>query len=266
MKGRKAHRVAPLNIEEPTDKTIRIWRYMDFAKFILMLAQKGLYFVRCSLLDDKHEGSIPMVNFRARKAQPLLAKSSFNKDMLSLTLVNCWHMNDGESEAMWRLYGDSAKAIAIQSTFKRLRSLLDKHIICGKVHYIDYKKESIYDMGLPSQSFRSPCNRYPVRRQLEYTLAIPFMCKRKSFDHERELRAIVTCHTAISGKYKVNELGFESSVTGRLIPVSLNKLIENVYVSPSAPDWYFEAVQVAMKKFGLARKVKRSALDCRPLY
>ena len=50
------------------------------------------------------------------KATP---KRFFQAIMQSQT-VNCWHANDVESEAMWRLYADNGKAVAIETTVDAL--------------------------------------------------------------------------------------------------------------------------------------------------
>lgn len=38
--------------------------------------------------------------------------------------VNCWHRNDGESEAMWRLYAEGGRGVAIETTSEALKQLL----------------------------------------------------------------------------------------------------------------------------------------------
>ena len=43
------------------------------------------------------------------------------------TYINCWHLNNYESEAMWKLYSkDYANAIAIQTTTKSIYEAIDK--------------------------------------------------------------------------------------------------------------------------------------------
>lgn len=45
----------------PDDK-YPIWRYMDFTKFVSMLASSGVYFSRADLLGDPFEGSFSAAN------------------------------------------------------------------------------------------------------------------------------------------------------------------------------------------------------------
>ncbi len=88
--------------------------------------------------------------------------------------VNCWHMNEHESAAMWKLYLKSDEGIAVQSTYnKLLNSMHDSNdfmLLVGAVNYIDYNKEVI-----------------PFGNAF-----YPYIHKRKSFEHERELRAVIT--------------------------------------------------------------------------
>lgn len=122
----------------PSDENIKIWRYMDFSKFVSFVASKSLYFSRSDLLGDPFEGSYPEVNKEARiqfveefheklietKAsrdwiKPFLEKQSGNNKLLANHMfVNCWHVNECESSAMWNIYAKDNKGIAIQSTYK----------------------------------------------------------------------------------------------------------------------------------------------------
>jgi hypothetical protein len=40
------------------DNETRIWRYMDFTKYVAVLLKSGLFFCRCDLLNDRFEGSV----------------------------------------------------------------------------------------------------------------------------------------------------------------------------------------------------------------
>jgi hypothetical protein len=83
-------------------------------------------------------------------------------------------MNQDESAAMWELYLGNGPGLAVESSFGALREELDRAtgktaIATGSVDYLDYPRDS---WG-PYQSFNAVFH------------------KRRSFDHERELRAVV---------------------------------------------------------------------------
>src|SRR5688572_1174241 len=102
---------------EAPETDVAIWRFMDFTKFVAMLENEGLFFVRADLLGDPFEGSVPQVNVAARPRTfsdiPDLQPAALD-DLLNAwarshewhrrqVRINCWHMNDEESAAMWKL-------------------------------------------------------------------------------------------------------------------------------------------------------------------
>ena len=163
------------NLIIPNDN-MTIWRYLDFTKFVSLLDKQALFFCGADKMDDPFEGSFTKTNVSERREaieEKFLDIVSSNLKMLKeFVAVNCWHINRYESAAMWKLYLKSNEGIAIRSTFGRLRDSLkdEEHkIYIGKVQYIDYEKDKIPD----DTSFS------------------PFVHKRKSFEHEKELRAII---------------------------------------------------------------------------
>lgn len=64
-----------------------------------------------------------------------------------LFVLNCWHMNDEESDAMCGLYATRIAGIAVQSTFKRLKDSFNAdnqhQESIGIVEYINYEKAVI---------------------------------------------------------------------------------------------------------------------------
>ena len=54
--------------------------------------------------------------------------------------VNCWHMNEHERPAMWKLCTSMSDSICIRSTYERLwQCLPEKGYHLGKVTYLDYE-------------------------------------------------------------------------------------------------------------------------------
>ena len=125
--------------------------------------------------------------------------------------ASCWHINEGESEAMWRLYGATGAGIAIESTSERLEAATKDaapHAVhIDPVRYMDFDQDPIDKGG---------------HRHL-----MGFI-KRKSFEHERELRAVVMLPE--SGK-------------GAGIPCDMNTLIARIHIAPLAEPYYVDAVR-----------------------
>src|SRR4249919_603051 len=163
--------MVPVNrtLKTRSNKDVRIWRYLDFQKFISMLDGNSLFFSNLRDLDDPYEGKLPEIDQMRYKKDILKAVDNipqdfelpFTRDRLAeltyedllrlverqraLFLVNCWHINDQESASMWDIYSSRNKGIAIQSTYTRLEEALkkgdNKDVKIGIVKYRDYKKD-----------------------------------------------------------------------------------------------------------------------------
>lgn len=194
----------------PEDMNIKIWRYMDFTKFVSLLDKGALYFARSDKFEDPYEGVYPKTD-AIKYFGDLKASSRMREISKQMVYVNCWHINEYESAAMWRLYLKSNEGVAIQSTFKRLIDSfkgINAPIFIGKVTYIDYSKESIPQRNL--------------------NIFYPFLYKRKSFEHERELRAVL------------GDLNPQKEPV--YVGVDISTLIEKVYVAPTSEDWFYDLI------------------------
>ena len=241
---------------------MKIWRYLDFTKFASLLDRRALFFARADRLPDPFEGSYSKANIRLRpelyKDIPDFSKfhsqiETFSQNIRKFVIINSWCMNEYESAAMWKLYLKGEEGISIQSTFKRLAESFhtyeEKDVYIGKVKYIDYETE-----WLPEGNF-----------------FYPFLHKRKSFEHERELRAIIwelplkekmpgDDAAPIDWTMKIFDIG------GAYIPVDLDMLIERIFISPTAKEWFNELVQSIMNKYNVEKEVIQSSLSDGPVY
>jgi len=239
--------------EKPENENAKIWRYIDFTKYVSLLDKSALFFTRADKLGDPFEGSYSKANIDLR---PTVYKGKIPQDMLGtmsalfeqvrkFTVINCWNLSEYESAAMWKLYLKSNEGIAIQSTFNRLKDSLkddDCNIYIGRVKYIDYEKEWMPE----GNSF------------------YPFIHKRKSFEHEQELRAVSQKLPSKGGKI---DLSIKPSYDdGIYVPVDLGILIEKIYIAPTSPEWLNELVKSVTRKYGLNKEVLPTSLDEKPVY
>lgn len=51
---------------QPECEEARVWRYMDFTKFVSFIESRCLYFTRADNFDDPFEGSLPKMTIAAR--------------------------------------------------------------------------------------------------------------------------------------------------------------------------------------------------------
>jgi hypothetical protein len=235
--------------EAPSNIDIPIWRYMNLAKFISMLQDGALHFARADQMNDEFEGSIskptlslrhemlariPDINPEALSGATALMGQS-RKDLRERIYLNCWHMNEIESAAMWDLYlGGEAQGIAVRSTYRRLSdSITDgRTAYVSTVNYVNFDYEVIPDRNILH----------------------PYLYKRKSFEHEREIRAL--------------HIGIDDDLDLAVIPIAvdLDRLVEAVYVSPKAKDWFERLIRNELKRYDRNWQVIHSDLDNDPIY
>lgn len=235
---------------QPPDPNVQIWRYMDFTKYIALLEDRALYFARSDRLQDPFEGALPRPGIAAlqdyyAESGAIIAAHQVSEKARAFRMwvyLNCWHMSPHESAAMWKLYAASDAAVAIQTTYTTLRDVLPDIAVIGMVRYIDYDQEWF--------SFKI----------LERLSA--FIHKRLSFEHEREVRAIIVqCPRDASGAFDPLQ---GTPPLGVSVPVPLEELIHAVYVAPTAPEWYASLVAKITRKYGLNCPVRASRLDDKP--
>ena len=225
---------------------MKIWRYVDLAKFISILATRSLYFPCATTeLKDPFEGWLPRSHIKAmmeltratldqmRDTQnaflaqnPTQDRAPFDAlhedEQRKLNLqkllreanskfgVSCWHINEDESEAMWQLYTAAGQGIAIESSREQLESALSGDgINVDQVRYMNFDSDEI------------------EKGHRHYGLFL----KRKSFAHEQELRATILLPKPGSGTQ---------------VSCDLDRLITKIHVFPKAPAYYADAVKYAV--------------------
>ena len=234
------------SIHTPEDRSLKIWRYMDFTKLVAMLEGQALFFSNLTRLTDPFEGFLtyPTVEgFRSvpddlepNEAERRREVAEYNLNFMrwerNLVYVSSWHMNNHESAAMWKLYMKAGEGVAIQST---VGSMIDsfsgtsEHVHIGDIKYIEYERTVI-----PWNNVFSPARH-----------------KRKSFEHEKELRAVI-----MDG----------DNVPGKLVAVNPKTLIQKIYSAPDSQGWIHKLLKKVVAKYELEKDVLNSALDQTPLY
>jgi hypothetical protein len=146
---------------------------------------------------------------------------------------------------MWQLYG-AQHGIAIQSTYGRIKRALKGFpgdVNIGLVRYIDFTKQTIDPYSVVSLA----------------------TTKRKSFEHERELR-ILASPDPNDPKIdrKALELGLPTTES-IVVPIDPDELIERVLISPAMPEWCRELVETLCRRYNLKQEVIHSGLYSRPM-
>lgn len=232
--------------KQPESNTIKLWRYMDFTKFVALISSGQLFLCRSDKFRDPYEGSFPIKNrqedavvfsevppeHRENLAQQLYGHSKWTRQW---TYISCWHINEFESAAMWDLYTKTEEAIAIETTYELLGSCMPDNSFLGLVEYINYNTDMI-----------------PVNNVFH-----PFMFKRKSFEHEKEARVLMQELPMSDGTfdYKIQNEKF-----GINIDINLNTLIQKIYIAPNAASWFTDLVKEITNKYSIKAPVIKSDL------
>jgi hypothetical protein len=238
----------------------KLWRFMDFPRFFYLMSRRQLYLPSLATLNDPWEGMPPRMHLDPQLNIPV--GTSDSKDIKSMsqeqvfggperfsayasiylrgvqdlrknTFVNCWHMNDTESEALWTIYGGRNYGICIQTTYERLEAAIaqDRGIYAGTVTYLDETRELLGDGN---------------------NIFYNCVWKRKSFEHEREFRIVVCRH--------------DTGAAGISLKVDIAQLIDRIVVHPLAEDWFAAIVKDFVASSGCTASVERSTLLAPPAY
>jgi hypothetical protein len=239
----------------PRDTNVRIWRYVSLTKFTWLLQKRALYFCRSDLMGDPFEG----YSTRPRPAlEEEFVRSLMSDPQNSLTeadarrhfrlimgigpslrkdlFLNCWHMNEEESFAMWKIYASRNDSVCIQSRFLKLHSLLPDYCFLGVVRYIDYDTDYI-----------------------DWTNSLNYIVhKRQTFAHERELRSVIWAVQHLQDKLKfVENRGIE-------VPIDPNALVETIFLSPDSEPILQDVVSGLLQTYGITAPVVRSQVNAPP--
>ena len=261
---------------QPSDGNMKIWRYIDLPKLIAFLETESLHFARADTLDDPYEGSWTKLNSLANEQliQQIIAdaqkvttdpkarqtpeelRQQFERSThwaREITYINCWHSGENESAAMWKLYGTSTGSIAIQSAYQKLVDAIPDGASID-----DVSTESVYMGMVQYKDYRSLRDWIPGGNVM-----YPFIHKRKEFEHEKEVRAIILAPEVLSKERK--EKG-NYKPQGIRVPINIETFVETIRVQPSAPIWVRQAIEHLLERYGWGMKVMSSQIDIEPMY
>lgn len=125
---------------------------------------------------------------------------------------------------------------------RKLREALGSVARVGMVRYVDYETGWIAESN-------------PLA---------PFLYKRKSFEHEREVRALIPPEDVAT---ILKRQSTQPNEPGKWVKIDIGQTIEKVVIAPDAADWFLELVQQVTTRYErCAVPVVRSALARTPFY
>lgn len=247
-------------VDRRVEPVTKLWRYMDLSKFLHLLETKTLFFARADNLGDPFEGASGVADreiewdkfylefFSDAVRNPPSRNSPFETEIEAdatrllkqmrasaeaerkSTFVSCWHANEGESEALWRLYCPPySSGVALETTAERLTAALgDSDIELGQVQYVDFRRSFA---GIHDRIF----------------------WKRSSLRHEAEVRAVMK-----------HRFGKESGGVSRL--VDIETLCVSVVPSPFAAAWFGPLIKSVTERYALNLNIAKSELLAQPFF
>jgi hypothetical protein len=234
----------PIFRDAPLPET-RLWRYLSFAKIIALFQTRRLHFTRIDQFDDHFEGAWPksdLEHFAKLEGGQVIPKAT--KAMRLGAAASCWLAADYESAAMWRLYAAGEEGVAITTTAAKLQALVSavpRPDFGGisRVQYIDHVNNSLI-----AELKSNPWNALH-----------PFMCKNVSYEHEKEVRALIVAwpHNAIEQ-------------TGRDLEIDPQTFVDQIVINPFCKSWFVDAVKGIVEHYGLAGKLHTSTLSRSAFY
>ena len=226
-----------------------LWRYMDVARFLALIDRKELYFPRLHELqnDDAWEGAVSLSDSAFEHDREYMHKAATDINS-TLPMVSCWHENETESVAMWKLYVSGREGVAIKTTVASLIQLLSvgRELKLGRVLYRDIDDFepppnifSFEDGNCTGGIFR-PTERFIFR-------------KNKGYTHEQEVRAVI--YETYDGTQAIFSPGVFHDLrlqrdpekpSGMSVQVDIPVLIHKIVVSPAFPSWAIKSLQKAV--------------------
>jgi hypothetical protein len=246
--------------DPPPHSGVEIWRYMDIARFLTLISERSLYFARRHELGDPLEGvwTRPASDSFLSREAPEYRRwmvDEFNR----LALISCWHENEWESVAMWKLYVSGREGVALKSTVGRLRRVLTADSTNGRpsITRVQYRDDT-YTPDTCDFGGILHLERFLFRKTMGYS-------------HEREIRAVLyNPHgCALDALFEAGHAASHPSQgtevsQGEAVPVNLSILIERIVVSPNFPNWAIGSLQKVVDAIGVGAQIEPSRLTDQP--
>jgi hypothetical protein len=218
-----------------------IWRYMDLSKLISLIENSELYFSRVDNYEDPLDGWLPVEDYDKESDVTFPTDDEVVWENRKLVYTNCWTIDEGQSDAMWKSYLSSNKGVAIQTDVEKLESQLPDHrdIHVKKVKYYEGKELSISDY------MKNPL--------------LPAFYKRKAYEHENELRLALRL-TYEDDEVILGEGYVKKTPKDRRIGINPESLIDKIHTSPKAPEWFTRTIEKMVNTYDLDIEVEQSKL------
>ncbi len=242
----------------------KIWRYMNFSKFMSLITSRSLFFTRMNKFDDEYEGvpynlfeRINMLNEwyenykisdYAKKCLKEIKEKYGDKSATNVLLIFDKFVHDNQNELIsmgiglkdmalascWHINSDYSEAM-----WKVYANPVEGVAIETTVNNLRKSLENLDENIIVGKVLYS--NKKPKDNGLR------FFYKRPCFSYENEYRLIV------------NDFDFKKNISGKLVGrINLDTLIGTIHISPKAPDWFKLLVEDILHKYKVNKVVKHN--------
>jgi hypothetical protein len=149
---------------------------------------------------------------KLRDAAWYLERNRLKEDLV----CGCWYLGRQESDAMWRIYADHI-GVSVVTSVARLKAGIQSCLV----------------PKISEKDFTLTLEKVQYGDRTEFKQLKPWLIKRKSFQHEREVRLFYDCVTV--------------SYPGLELIVDLGTLIKEIVVTPFAEEWQCQAIIAIIK-------------------
>jgi len=237
-------------IGEALDWNQQLWRYFKTERFVDMMDTGCLYFSSAREFEDRFEGAVAVMPEDFPVDHPRYADMDFGEaafeQLRRLTKVSCWHRADYESDAMWKLYADLHKGVAIKSTPQRIRDAARPYRIQSQYGHEDLFGGNVEYVDL-------------LKKRINLSMLHRFYVKHMAFSWEREFRLIVSVRSA-------EEFGVNVPEKGIFVEFDLDTLVEEIYLGPSLISEDIDRIKASADRHGLTSRIRVSSLLGTPRY
>jgi len=214
-----------------------------------MIAERRVHFASASQFEDPFEGAVavlpPDFPVDHRYSDMDSVEKAF-AELKRLTKLSCWHIEDHESTAMWKLYSDLGKGVAITSTPARLASALTPYRLKPEYGIEDLWGGNVAYVDL-------------LKVRLRAGMLDRFFIKHNAYSWEKEFRLAISVRMA-------EEYGVPVPSDGILVGAEVSDLIEEIHIGPAIEPSERQRITQVCKDHGLDDRIRISSLLGRPRY
>lgn len=261
-------------IDTPADWGHTIWRYLSTSQLIAILENDSLWFTRTDEYEDPWEGELPgepesyLDSYTSGDGVPVQSMTYIgSQDTFRLNrpydrfttfkksfFHNSWNYKEYESKAMWDGKSMDGEGVAIRTTAENLKEAFSdfeyEAVFIGMVDYGNYDEDvvAVDESAWLNVHLHKPAE-FKEEQELRASLSLIPVEGEDTFFHNSQFEDGETV-----------QLDWDSQPKGVNVPIDVNALIEEVYLSPYSASWQKDAISKLLETHGVDATVSESTI------